>query len=202
MGAVGRRFAIIGAVFMACVCAPLAAKADDERVLLNAETSLAVPAEAFDRSPYTSGGTLSAATLFSVTKWLMPLLRVRGTILGAHGQDANPGALLGTSGSLMAGLRFRPRGIAHPEEVPRATCIWAEIDAGVALFGDRIQPTFEVAIGFAAEAGPIDIGPVVRFVHVFPTAAGEDTHAYAVTLGLEVIAFDARPSGVPHGDGR
>lgn len=166
----------------------VAPESDSPRVLvgLEADVFFAVSAPHLDR--YLPGPSLSASVQFSVTKWLMPLFRLRGGLLteGPNTRD------LGTLGSALAGIRFRPRGIAHPEEVPRATCIWAEVDAGIALWNGLPRPTFEAAIGFTFEAGEFGLGPVVRLQHVFPTEPSDGPDAFLMTVGLELLFGDAR----------
>ncbi|MBX3274819.1 MAG: hypothetical protein KF729_31435 [Sandaracinaceae bacterium] len=146
----------------------------------------AVGAPQVDR--YLPGPSLAASLQLSLTKWIMPVLRVRGGLLSAGSGQPD----LATLGSVVAGLRFRPRGIAHPEEVPRATCIWAEVDAGVGLWNGLVRPAFEAAIGFTFEAGDVGLGPVVRFLHVLPADASDGPDPFLMTLGLEVLFGDAR----------
>ena len=129
--------------------------------------------------------------------WLLGGLRLRGGFLGdgPPPQDVSirdPG--VGSLWSLSAALRFRPRPFFHPDEVQRGHCVWLEVAAGGALTGSLVRPSFEVGIGFNFEAGPLDLGPSVRFVHVphFDDPL-DDRSAYLLTVGMEVLFFDARP---------
>lgn len=168
--------------------APSVAAAQGERVIFGAEGALLVPTTSPSTSALAPGATLSLAAQFSVTNWLMPLVRARAAALGAGGQQHDPTGMA----SFLGGVRFRPRGIAHPEEPSRAACVWAEIDAGLTLFGARAQPTFEAAVGFLFLAGAADIGPALRFVHVMPASSGDGPDVFMVTVGLEVLLGDAR----------
>lgn len=171
---------------------------DEPRVLLGVDADVIFPLASPHLDAYWPGPTVSVAAQFSVTKWLMPTLRLRGGLLADQGQSAafpDPG--MGTLLHAMGGIRFRPRGIAHPEEVPRATCIWAEIDAGGGLWNGRWQPMFEATIGFDFEAGPIDLGPVVHFTHVVPTTAADGPDAFLLSVGVEVLLNDARGAATP-----
>lgn len=188
-----RAEAYLGLIALALIAlAPASASAQGERVMLGVETALAVPTAAPTISPFAPGASASLAAHFSVTNWLMPLVRVRAAVLGAGDSTTNAGSALGTLGSVTAGIRFRPRGIAHPEEPSRAACVWAEVDAGAGLFDGRALPSFEAAVGFLFVAGEVDLGPVVRFLHVLPIAAGDGSDLFLVTVGLEVLIGDAR----------
>ncbi|MFO0686080.1 MAG: hypothetical protein U0234_28725 [Sandaracinus sp.] len=170
---------------------PASARADGERVLFSAEASYVVPTDPIATRPFAPGGGVSLAAHFSLTQWLMPLARARGALLGAGDRTLGQGEL-GSLGSVLLGIRFRPRGIAHPEEPSRAGCVWGEIDAGLALWNGRPLPTFEAAVGFLFLAGDVDVGPAFRFVHLWPTAAADGPETFLVTVGLELLFGDAR----------
>ncbi|MCB9596064.1 MAG: hypothetical protein H6719_25305 [Sandaracinaceae bacterium] len=156
-----------------------------DRVIVGVEGAVMFPFTDPLLAEYYPGGTISLATQFSVTKFLMPLLRVRGGALSAQQNEA---AYLLTAS---AGLRFRPRGIAHPEEPSRASCVWAEIDASIAALNGEVHPAYEIAIGFDFIVDDIDFGPVVRFVHVIGEQAPYE-QTYLLTGGLEILFNDAR----------
>lgn len=168
---------------------PSSARADGERVFVSTELSLATPTDPLATRLFAPGASASVALHFSLTQWLMPLVRARGAVLGAAGTGNGE---LGSLGTLSLGLRFRPRGIAHPEEPSRAGCVWGEVDAGLALWNGRWLPTFEAAVGFLFLAGDVDLGPVVRFVDLWPTSAGDGPETFLVTVGLEALFGDAR----------
>jgi hypothetical protein len=166
---------------------------DEPRVIVGLDGAVLFPLATPHVEAYLPGPTLAVAAHFSVTKWLMPTLRLRGGVLADQAQSAafpDPG--LGTLLHAMGGVRFRPRGIAHPEEVPRATCVWAEVDAGIGLWNGRWQPVFEASVGFDFEVGPVDLGPVVHFTHVLPTGPADGPDAFLLSIGLEVLVGDAR----------
>ncbi len=181
----------LAAALLAGLALPGEAAADDDegRVLLGIEGAVLFPVA----TPYVDalypGPTASVAAQFSVTKYLMPLIRLRGGALIRQPQTTSgPDYLV----SLMGGIRFRPRGIGFPEEPSRASCIWGEVAAGAAAWNDRIRPTFEAAIGFGFLADEVTLGPVVRFAHVLPTEASDGPDAFLMTIGLEVLLNDAR----------
>jgi len=169
--------------------APASAAAEGERVIAGVEGAVLFPVTSPQLDRFYPGGTASVAAQFSVTNYLMPLVRARGGVLGGQSQvDTGPAYLV----SLMGGLRFRPRGIAHPEEPSRASCIWAEVDAGVGVWNGLARPTFEAAIGFGFLVDDLTMGPVVRFAHVLSTAASDGADAFMMTVGLEILFGDAR----------
>ncbi len=174
---------------LALIATPSRAAAEDERVIAGVEGALIFPVTSPQVDRYYPGGSISAAAQFSLTNYLMPLVRARGAFLVSQPQvDARTGYLV----SLMGGLRFRPRGIAHPEEPSRASCIWAEVDAGVAVWNDLVRPTFEAAIGFGFLVDDLTMGPVVRFAHVLTTEVTDGPDAFLMTVGLELLFNDAR----------
>lgn len=192
------RAAFVTVVALACALStPTRVRADDERLMLGVEGAYFSPTQRLSAAAYSPGGTLSVAAELSLTPWLIPLVRVRGALVGGASGNVDGRQDVGSLGSVSAGVRFRPRGIAHPEETSRASCVWAEIDAGIALWNGRLQPTFEVALGFTSEAGDVDLGPVFRFVHVLPMSAADGTDVFSMTIGLELIFGDRRAASAP-----
>ncbi len=193
-GALRRRAlgVVLSAVVTVGALAPARARADGERVFVSGEAALVVPTDPLPTRLFAPGGSASLAAHFSLTEWLMPLVRARGALLGAGDPTNGARSGLGTIGSLTLGVRFRPRGIAHPEEPSRAGCVWAEIDAGLASWNERPLPSFEAAVGFLFLAGEVDVGPAFRFVHLWPTSAADGPETFLVTVGLELLFGDAR----------
>lgn len=168
---------------------PAVAEADGERVLVGIEAAVFFPVTEPRVDRLYPGASFSVATQFSVTPYLMPLFRARSGFLLAQPQvDAGAEHVV----SLLAGMRFRPRGIAHPEEPSRASCVWAEAAAGVAAWNAIGRPTFEGAVGFSFVVDDVTMGPVVRFAHVLPIELGDGPDLFAMTIGLEVLLNDAR----------
>lgn len=179
-----------------------AASAPSVMVVGEASFLTPVAAPTFDR--FYPGGLLSVAALFAPYPFLLPVIRGRAALLGdgPPPQDprvADPG--VGGLYSLSAGVRLRPEGFAQRGARPCSTGFWLEIDVGAALTGTLARPVFEVAMGYHfdlgtfADAGQIDLGPTLRFVHVLQT---EDTgldgsSAYFVALGAEAVFLDAAP---------
>lgn len=180
--------ALFGAL-IACVALPTGVMAQGERVIVGVEGAVLFPVTTPQVDRFYPGATISAAAQFSVTNYLMPLVRARGGVLPLQPQVS---ADLPYLVSLMGGLRFRPRGIAHPEEPSRASCIWAEVDAGIAMWSGLARPTFEGAIGFGFLVDDVTLGPVVRFVHVLSTTPSDGPDPFSMTVGLELLFGDAR----------
>ncbi len=184
-----RSASIALAFVVVCVGLPALATAQGERVIVGVEGAVLFPVTAPQLDRFYPGATISAAAQFSVTNYLMPLVRARAGVLTLQPQTSSDVPYVV---SLMGGLRFRPRGIAHPEEPSRASCIWAEVDAGIAMWSGLARPTFEAAIGFGFLVDEVTMGPVVRFAHVLSTTSSDGPDPFLMTVGLELLFGDAR----------
>ncbi len=167
---------------------------DGPRLLFGFEGAVWFPVTDPQLQLYWPGATGSIAAHVSLTKYLMPVIRMRMGFLAdappPDPPDNDPSAAYLSSFAL--GLRFRPRGIAHPEEASRASCIWAEVAAALAFYGDNVRPSFEGAIGFGFVAGDVTLGPVVRFLHVLSVEPSDGPDTFTMSAGLEVLLNDAR----------
>jgi outer membrane protein OmpA-like peptidoglycan-associated protein len=165
------------------------------------EGALAVPLAEPQSQRFLPGATLGVALHTPVTNWLVPIVRVRGIVLGDGAAPADttlrdPG--VGTALAWTAGLRLRPRGFFHPEELQRANCVWLEIDAGGVATGDLVRPFFEVGVGFGFEIDDVRLGPAARFLHVLHFDDPLDGNsAYLLSLGVELVLFDRRAPPPP-----
>ena len=143
------------------------------------------------------GGHLGAALHVPLNPWLIPGARLRLGIFadGPAPQDVSlrdPG--VGGLGSLTLNLRFRPEGLLVPSDPQRGRGAFIEVAAGVGVTGPRVRPVFEAAVGWGFELGDVDLAPVLRFVHVYQIDEPlDDRSAFILSLGAEVILFDARP---------
>ena len=193
----------LGCALSAFVCASTAS-AQRSPVMLELEPVFATPvtAPAIDR--FLPGAGLGVAALFAPYRFLLTSVRVRAIVLGdgpapADQRLADPG--IGSLFTAHATLRVRPDGVSQARREPEATGAWGEIAIGVAYTGGLVRPSFEVGLGYAIDvgatdgAGHVNVGPVVRFVHVLQTEErGLDANStYLVTLGVQVVLFDAEP---------
>lgn len=164
------------------------------RLLVGLEGAVWFPVTDPQLRLYWPGATGSLAAHVSLTKYLMPIARMRMGFLAdappPGPPDDDPSAAYLSSFAL--GLRFRPRGIAHPEEASRASCIWAEVAAALAFYGGDVRPSFEGAIGFGFVAGDVTLGPVVRFLHVLSLEPSDGPDTFTLSAGLELLLNDAR----------
>lgn len=171
---------------------PATARAE-ELFLANVELGLTAPLAAPDPG-VGWGGTFSGAFMVAYERFLIPSLRVGATVLGS-GSLTPEQDLVATASrrgelatTFTGALRFRPRGIAHPNEPSAAGCVWAEVGIGVALgLSVEAQLALEGAIGFHFDLGDVDFGPVVRVLHTY-NARSEDV---LLTFGVELILGDA-----------
>ncbi|MCA9610845.1 MAG: hypothetical protein KC619_34855 [Myxococcales bacterium] len=178
---------LVGGLLCTTASSARAQDADvSDRLILGGEAAVMFPFTDPQIEEHYPGGTVSLAMQWPVTKFLMPLLRLRsGWLSPRQGSSAQ---LLSAS----IGLRFRPRGIAFPEEPSRASCIWAEVDASIASLNGALRPAYEVAIGFGFLVDDVTLGPVVRFIHVVEDSSSSELPTYVLTGGLEVLLNDAR----------
>ncbi|MDQ3032930.1 MAG: OmpA family protein [Myxococcota bacterium] len=175
--------------------APLGARAD-EPVLLGVEAGVTIPLAAPQSERFGPGGTLAIAVHLPLNEWLIPIVRLRGTLLsdGAPPADSSlrdPG--VGGAYAATLGLRLRPGGWFSPEELQRANGVWIELDAGAALTGELVRPVFEVGVGYGFEIDDVRLGPAARFQHALHFDDPlDDRSAFLLTLGVEVVLFDRR----------
>lgn len=178
------------------VVAPSAACAQELRPLVSFELGAAGPMLAPDAG-VGWGGTLGASVHLAIARTLIPALRLDALALSAGSlPEANrmAGTVQGVREPSLASvvglaLRWRPRGVFHPEEPQAAGCVWAEIVAGAAAGSDLpFAPAFEAAIGFLFVLPEgVDLGPVFRLVHVL----APDHETVVLTMGVALMLPDA-----------
>jgi hypothetical protein len=141
------------------------------------------------------GGSFSGAMMVAYERFLIPSVRV-GAFTLASGElrpeeDIPTASRSGELGVAFTGaLRFRPRGIAHPNEPSAAGCIWAEVGIGTILgLSSTPQLALEGAIGFHFDLGDVDFGPVVRVLHAW----NERAEHVLFSFGVELILGDTAP---------
>ena len=140
------------------------------------------------------GGSGSAGLYRSMNAHLLLGLRVRGAAFSNQSAEdvsrADPG--LGGLGSLSLAARLRP--LASGAEASRARGLWIEAAGGGGLTGDLFRPMVEAGLGWGLSAGPVIIGPAVRYLHVFQSGGGLDSaDAKAVLVGIELTLLDRQP---------
>jgi len=95
-------------------------------------------------------------------------LRLEGGVLADGASPANhlddPG--IGAWGGAMLALRARPLASLFGDG-RRTTGPYLEVDAGGALTGSRVQPTFEGSIGWGIPVGDFVLVPSVGVTHIF-----------------------------------
>ena len=186
------RFAIAP---LLALLAPATAAADDGWVA-TAEAPAAV-AVSDPQSDWFGTGTLPSAAVYrAFGSFLLGGARLRAGFLTSRGGDAGEADGMpledkrtGGLGSLTLSGRFRPRGGAGP---------WLEAGAGGALTGHDLRPTAELAIGWGFEAGPVDVGPSLRYLHVLqPDDELSPADARIALIGLEVTLGRERADRLP-----
>ncbi len=114
--------------------------------------------------------------------------RLRGGVLG---EGSRPDVALEDKGmgglsSLTLGVRVKPLGGSRLGEG-----LWIEAAGGGALTGRDARATAELGIGWGFAAGPVVLGPSLRYLHVFqPDDQLSPNDARLALIGLEVALFD------------
>ncbi|MFT5354442.1 MAG: outer membrane protein OmpA-like peptidoglycan-associated protein [Polyangiales bacterium] len=168
--------------------------AQSEPWLLHLEPTLVLPLAAPQADRFGPGLSGAIGLSRAINRAILVGARLRGGFLfdGPTPTDpsvADPG--IGTFSSL--GLAFRLRPISTTEDPRRGTGLWLEAVGGVALTGGDIRATMELGAGFGFELGIVDIGPSIRYMHVFqPSANINGGDANLLSIGLEITFLDAR----------
>jgi outer membrane protein OmpA-like peptidoglycan-associated protein len=166
----------------ACLVAPRAAHADD---WLSAELPAAVAMSSPQNDYFRAGAMPAVGGYVSVGDHVALGLRMRFGALG-NASDHGPNMKDPGAGGLVSGalaLRFT------------AASTWIEIDAGGGMTGSDTAPTFEVGIGRTFVAGPVVVGPMVRYLRVIDTTGNMlgQGDAAIVLAGFELQVGRDRP---------
>lgn len=174
--------------------APGVASADDGWVA-TAEAPAAV-AVSDPQSDWFGAGTLPSAALYrSFSPHFLGGARLRAGFLTSRSADAGEveGMPLddkrtGGLGALTLTGRVRPGG--------DASGLWLEAGAGGAVTGRDLRPTAELGVGWGFEAGPVDLGPSLRYLHVVqPDDELSPADASIALIGVEVTFGRERAAG-------
>ena len=172
-----------------------------ERWLIIAEAPAAMAVSDPHRDWFGGGVLPSAAVYRSIAPWLLLGGRLRTGILMEGDSPAEPLMEKAAGGLASSTLALRTRPLAGGDGAARrGTGLWFEVAAGGALTGDDLRPTAEVGIGYSLAAGAIDIGPSLRYVHLFqPDDAMSPADAGLALLGVELTLLDRRsaPARLP-----
>jgi outer membrane protein OmpA-like peptidoglycan-associated protein len=98
--------------------------------------------------------------------------------------DKSEGGLASVSGT----VRVRP---LAGESRRRGDGPWLELALGPALTGSDVRASGEIGLGWGFAAGPIDLGPSLRYLHIHqPNDQLSPDDAGIALVGLEVTFFD------------
>jgi outer membrane protein OmpA-like peptidoglycan-associated protein len=162
-----------------------------ERWILTAEAPAAM-AVSDPQSDWFAGGVMPSATVYrSLAPWLLVGGRLRAGFLAAGSSPGEPLMDKGAGGLGSTTLAVRVRPLGGRESSRRGTGLWLEAAGGGALTGRDLRPTAELGLGFGFAAGPVAIGPALRYVHlVQPDDHLSPADARLALLGVELTFLD------------
>lgn len=167
--------------------------------LITLEAPGALPLDAPQSSWFGPGGMPAAALLRALSPRFLVGARLRAGVL-ANGDS--PGADLmdpgvGGVGSLTLTGRLRP--LADAADPARGTGLWVDLAGGAAVTGDLVRPTFEVGVGWDFAVGSINLGPSVRYLHIYQPNSGslDGRDAHIGLVGVELGLLDRRAQPPP-----
>lgn len=170
------------------------AQAQSEPWLLHLEPTLVLPLAAPQSDRFGPGLSGAIGLSRAINRTILIGARLRGGFLFDGPTPTDPSVVdpgIGTFSSLGLALRLRP--ITTSEDPRRGTGLWLEGVGGVALTGGAIRATMEIGAGYGFELGIIDIGPSLRYMHVFqPSGNIDEGDANLLSIGLEITFLDAR----------
>lgn len=173
----------------AMLCGAPSAFADD-RWLLSAEAPAALAVSDPQETWFAAGAMPSATVYRSVAPALLIGARLRvgalvaGDSTGDGLMDKGAGGLASVSGA----LRLRPLAGASRR---RGDGLWLDVAVGPAVTGSDVRASGELGVGWGFAAGPVDLGPSLRYLHVYqPDESLSPGDASIALLGLEVTFFD------------
>lgn len=176
----------------ALLLGPASAAAEDGWIA-TAEAPAAMALSA-PQSEWFGAGTLPSAAIYrSFGRRLLGGARLRAGFLTSGGDAGEVDGMAiddkrtGGLGSLTIAGRVRPLA----DDGRLGTGPWLEVGAGAALTGRDVRPTAELGVGWGFAAGPIDLGPSLRYVHVVqPDDHLSSADARIVLVGIEIGLLD------------
>ena len=193
----------LGALLASSLVSPSSAEAQsrdehDETWLLTLEPAFTSPLSNPQWNQYGPGGSLAVGGYRSLAPWVLIGARLRGSVFTSGDAPDNPlyeDQPAGGLYTLSAALRFR---FASGDDPRRGTGPWVEFAGGPGLTDDLVRGTVEAGIGWNFEAGAVDLGPAIRYQHVFhddmlDNGPLQPEDAKLILVGLEVVLFDERP---------
>ena len=160
----------------------------DKSWLLTADAPAAVAVSTPQDDWFAAGALPSVSLARALSPGVLVGARLRGGVLaeGSRPDVALEDKGMGGLSSLTLGVRVRPLGGSRLGEG-----LWIEAAGGGALTGRDARATAELGLGWGFAAGPVVLGPSLRYLHVFqPDDQLSPNDARLALLGLEVALFD------------
>ncbi len=160
----------------------------DRSWLLTADAPAAVAVSTPQSDWFAAGALPSVSLARAITPSVLVGARLRGGVL-AEGERPDAALMDKSTGglaSLTLGVRVRPFAGARLGDG-----LWVEAAGGGAQTGDDSRATAELGLGWGFAAGPVVLGPSLRYLQVFqPDDQLAPDDARLVLAGLEVALFD------------
>ena len=161
----------------------------DRNWLVTADAPAAVAVSTPQNDWFAAGALPSVSLARALNPTVLVGARLRAGVLAEGGapdealEDKDTGGL----SSLTLGVRVRPFG----GSARLGEGLWIEAAGGGALTGRDARGTAELGIGWGFAAGPVVLGPSLRYLQVFqPDSELSPNDARLALLGLEVALFD------------
>ncbi|UJR86684.1 hypothetical protein [Sandaracinus amylolyticus] len=176
---------------------------DDEPWMGTADIGIEGVVNAPMSRQYYPGGSLGVGVYRSLADGVSVGARFRAGFLAEgqriHPDGEHPGVL--DYVMLSAVVRLRPFPSAVPDPLRRANGLYVELAPSIAVADEQLVGAYWISAGYGFDAGPITIGPSVRFTHFIQS--GEqferfgDNQIITLTGGIEIGFLDrARESVV------
>lgn len=161
----------------------------DRAWLVTADAPAAVAVSTPQNDWFAAGALPSVSLARALSPNVLVGARLRAGVLAEGGAPDEALEDKGTGGlsSLTLGVRLRPFG----GSARLGEGLWIEAAGGGALTGRDARGTAELGIGWGFAAGPVVLGPSLRYLQVFqPDSELSPNDARLALLGLEVALFD------------
>jgi outer membrane protein OmpA-like peptidoglycan-associated protein len=175
---------------MSVLWVPAPARADaTKRLVLRAELAIGMTMPAYQRDELAYGLIGQGSVRLGVRVVEPAALQL--SFMSTHAPSEKGAGLLQ---SITGGLRIEPR-------IATTGRLFLDTNLGLGLTGELTRFTLDAAVGFDLDlGGAVDLGPVVRYTHLFATEEDFPSDAQFVALGLSLSLHAPPPRRDADGD--